>query len=153
MNKCRFPSAIADRDFLRALIAGAALCLGPVALAQAPRGDAAIGTADYRAHCARCHGPGGKGDGRIMDMQNRRLPDLTRLSMRNNGVFPTARVMEIIDGTRVIVIHGTSGMPAWGKTLREEASRQCASSGCDPETVVGERLRALAAAIESFQAK
>lgn len=153
MNKGRFLNAIADLGLVRALIAGAALCLGPVALAQAPRGDAARGLADYRAQCAKCHGPGGKGDGRLMDMQNRRIPDLTRLSMRNDGVFPTARVIEIIDGTRVIVIHGTAGMPVWGRTMRAEAAKQCAASGCDPERVVSERLRALAAAIESFQVK
>jgi len=130
-----------------------AASLAGTAVAQTPSADAARGLADYRAQCAKCHGPGGKGDGRLMDMQNRRLPDLTRLSMRNDGVFPTARVIEIIDGTRVIVIHGTAGMPVWGRTMRAEAAKQCAASGCNPEAIVSERLRALAAVIESFQVK
>ncbi len=141
------------RELSRALFACAVFCLAGTASAQTLSADAARGLADYRAQCAKCHGPAGKGDGRLMDMQNRRLPDLTRLSARNNGSFPAARVAEIIDGTKVIVIHGRPGMPVWGKPMRDEAARQCAASGCDPEAVVSARIRALAAAIESFQVK
>ena len=61
--------------------------------------------------------------------------------------------MEIVDGTGVIVIHGTSGMPVWGKAMREEAVAQCRASGCNSEAIVRERLRALADYLAFLQEK
>ena len=122
-------------------------------VADAQSASATRGMADYQAHCLQCHGAKGKGDGRIMDMENRRLPDLSRLSLRNKGVFPADRVMEIVDGTGVIVIHGTSGLPVWGKAMREEAVAQCRASGCNAEVIVRERLRALADYLALLQEK
>lgn len=130
-----------------------AFAFAGVAGAQSADGSALRGMADYQAHCLQCHGAKGKGDGRIMDIQNRRLPDLSRLSQRNKGVFPAGRVMEIIDGTGVIVIHGTKGMPVWGKTMREEAAAQCKASGCSADAIVRERLRALADYLALLQEK
>lgn len=130
-----------------------AFAFAGVAGAQSADARALRGMADYQAHCMQCHGAKGKGDGRIMDMQNRRVPDLGLLSSRNKGVFPADRVMEIIDGTGVIVIHGTSGMPVWGKVMRREAEVQCRTSGCSSEAVVRERLRALADYIALLQQK
>lgn len=141
------------RTFLALLAVVVAFSVPGAAGAQAAGDDAKRGMADYQAHCLQCHGAKGKGDGRVMDMQHRRLPDLSRLSLRNQGVFPKDRVMEIIDGTGVIVIHGTSGMPVWGTRMREEAAKQCKSSGCNADSIVRERLRALADYIALLQEK
>ncbi|MEM8850401.1 MAG: cytochrome c [Pseudomonadota bacterium] len=54
-----------------------------------PRTDPAHGLALFQQDCAVCHGPDATGgDG----------PDLTRISARNGGPFPTIRVLAQIDG-------------------------------------------------------
>ena len=48
--------------------------------------------------------------------------DLTQLSRRNGGVFPTQRVWETIDGRMSADIgpHGSREMPVWGSVFRAE---------------------------------
>jgi hypothetical protein len=49
------------------------------------------------------------------------LPDLTVLQRENNGVFPFARLYEVIDGRADIGAHGSREMPAWGDRYNREA--------------------------------
>ena len=53
---------------------------------------------DFADYCAGCHGAGGKGDGEAASGLPKRPADLTRLSARNHGKFPTTRVMAQIWG-------------------------------------------------------
>ena len=46
--------------------------------------------------CTACHDYGGTGAERLIGGQS--APDLTRISTRNRGVFPRARVLSQIDG-------------------------------------------------------
>jgi mono/diheme cytochrome c family protein len=56
------------------------------------------GAEDFAAYCAACHGMGGKGDGPMAATLPKRPADLTTLSARNGGTFPTTRVMAKIWG-------------------------------------------------------
>jgi mono/diheme cytochrome c family protein len=87
--------------------------LGLVAAAFAAD-KADLGKQEYDANCAICHGATGKGDGAYADMLNTRVPALTTLAKANGGVFPFARVYEIIEGKEVPKAHGQRDMMIWG---------------------------------------
>ena len=76
-------------------------CVGILALAACaptamPEPDE--GHALYNANCALCHGASGQGDGEFADGLSPKPADLTRISTRNGGTFPRARVLSTIDG-------------------------------------------------------
>jgi mono/diheme cytochrome c family protein len=73
---------------------------------------------DYLFLCASCHGAKGKGDGPVGKFFKKAPADLTILSAKNNGVFPSERTYEAIDGRREVGEHGTREMPVWGRTIR-----------------------------------
>jgi mono/diheme cytochrome c family protein len=81
-----------------------------VAYAQA----AEFGQSEYVKSCASCHGRTGKGDGPVAKSLKTAPTDLTKLSETNNGVFPVARVYDIIDGRANVMSHGPRDMPVWG---------------------------------------
>ena len=73
------------------------------------------GAALYKAYCATCHGIDGKGVGPMTEWLKIQSPDLTRLSIREGGKFPFARVQQVISGEANITAgHGTREMPVWG---------------------------------------
>lgn len=84
-----------------------------------------LGKYEYDSYCGACHGATGKGDGfyttRILK-NIMKAPDLTELAKKNNGVFPFARVYEIIDGRQQVEAHGPKDMPIWGRNFTAEAS-------------------------------
>ncbi|MEM7642543.1 MAG: cytochrome c [Pseudomonadota bacterium] len=74
------------KPFLLLPLALAACQLQPAA----PRTDPAHGQFLFQQDCAVCHGADATGGDRA--------PDLTGLSARNGGLFPTTRVLAQIDG-------------------------------------------------------
>lgn len=67
------------------------------------------GAEDFAAYCAACHGDGGKGDGAVIATLAAKPANLTTLSKRNGGDFPSTAVMAQIwgytggkDGERVM---------------------------------------------------
>ena len=83
------------------------------------------GASLYKAYCAACHGIDGKGIGPMTEWLKIKAPDLTRLTIREGGKFPLARVQRIIAGEENITAgHGTREMPIWGpifsKVTRDE---------------------------------
>jgi len=68
----------------------------------------------FRTHCASCHGVNGNGDGPVAPALKTKVPQLTTLTKRNGGTFPTGRVRSIIAGDRVPIAHGSREMPVWG---------------------------------------
>lgn len=114
-------SAILDRyRAARFLLCGvgSVVLLGPPALAETsnrrPVPDRSVGRAAYQQHCARCHGPEGKGDG---DDAKRLYPRPRDLA---EGVFKfrstatgTAPTDEDLFNTLTNGLPGT-GMPDWG---------------------------------------
>lgn len=74
----------------------------------------------YQTHCANCHGRDGKGGTTDSLRATVKVPDLTRLAERNNGVFPVGVVYDMISGSELLPAHGTRLMPVWGATLQAE---------------------------------
>ena len=77
--------------------------------------DSLQGASLYKAYCAVCHGEGAKGSGPMTKSLKSAPPDLTRISARNGGVFPSVRVRRVISGEEALGAgHGTREMPVWG---------------------------------------
>jgi hypothetical protein len=77
------------------------------------------GVDNFHDYCSPCHGRDGTGHGPVAAALTVAPPDLTRLSAKNHGVFPRARVRDYItNGAGDITAHGTSAMPVWGPTFR-----------------------------------
>ena len=70
----------------------------------------------FQDNCVMCHGSGGKGDGDAAQMMSPRPPDLTRIALRNRGVFPRAEVLSMIDGYTRPDVAGVD-MPEFGDLL------------------------------------
>jgi mono/diheme cytochrome c family protein len=66
--------------------------------------------------CAPCHGIDGTGKGR--DLVEANPPDLTDLSLRNNGKFPFEKVYRTVDGREMMASHKRFAMPFWGIYLQ-----------------------------------
>ncbi len=78
------------------------------------------GEAYYMQHCATCHGLDAMGNGPMAGVLLVPPTDLTGLSARNDGVFPTIRVVMRIDGRDPLVSHG-SPMPVYGQFFEQGA--------------------------------
>jgi mono/diheme cytochrome c family protein len=77
-----------------------------------------IGPDLFRAYCASCHGVDARGKGPAAPALKTSVPDLTLLSKRNLGRFPTDHVREVIIGGQVVA-HGSREMPVWGPILHQ----------------------------------
>ena len=71
------------------------------------------GRTAYLENCASCHGPSGMGDGPAARDLAVAPPDLTTITARNGGVFPTNQVMSTIDGLDRGA-HFSAAMPEFG---------------------------------------
>lgn len=68
--------------------------------------------------CASCHGAGATGDGPAASALDKSVPDLTALTVNNDGVYPYGEVEKTISGraasgTYRDIGHGTIDMPVW----------------------------------------
>ena len=137
----------------RAFVLVFATALALPGLAQAPAikkvptpyTSPASGPGMYLAYCASCHGPKGLGDGPVAQHLKIAVPDLTFLAKENKGVFPKARVSQVIQGQVGVKTHGLQDMPVWGPYFLSLNNSQ--------EPVVRIRVSNLANHIESLQAK
>jgi len=76
----------------------------------------------YKAYCAVCHGPNAKGDGPMAMFLKTPPSDLTRISSRNGGMFPLAKIRRVIAGEDPLAAgHGTRQMPIWGPIFSQVA--------------------------------
>src|ERR1700693_367204 len=74
----------------------------------------------FRAHCAACHGPEGKGNGPVGAALKTKPADLTMLAKNNGGKFPTQRIQKFISGDDPSLLsHGTREMPVWGPIFHQ----------------------------------
>ena len=74
----------------------------------------------FRAHCAACHGPEGKGNSPVGAALKTKPADLTMLAKNNGGKFPTQRIQKFISGDDPSLLsHGTREMPVWGPIFHQ----------------------------------
>lgn len=106
--------------------------------------DPTSGVEMYRTYGAVCHGLDGKGNGPAAPALKQALPDLTLLTKKSNGQFPSFRVSNIIQGDAEITAHGSKEMPMWGDAFRNLRRY---------EPVVKLRIHNLTEYIESLQEK
>jgi mono/diheme cytochrome c family protein len=99
-------------------VIAALIAMGTADAAYAQQSEA--GKEDFLKSCSPCHGTKGKGDG--PNAKNLRKPpaDLTKLSQSNNGLFPLARVYDVMDGKLEIVVHGPRDMPSFGEAFKRD---------------------------------
>jgi mono/diheme cytochrome c family protein len=98
----------------------------------------------FRTYCASCHGPGGSGDGPVAQHLRKPPADLTRIAVRNGGVFAADKVAQAIDGRNVVRPHGPSDMPVWGDAFSRVST-------ANDEEAVRQRIEALVRYIEKLQ--
>lgn len=113
--------------------------------ANAPRNSRSgpvTGAQLFRTYCASCHGETARGTGPLSTQLTRPVPDLTRYTARNGGVFPGERLRQIIEG-RGPAAHGDRSMPVWGAVFSRQAN------GANDEAAG--RIDALVAFLQSIQ--
>jgi mono/diheme cytochrome c family protein len=134
-----------DPMFTRCLtaVAGVAL-LSAASVCTAQIESADLGRLEYEGNCASCHGLRGKGDGPMKAHLVTAPSDLTTLTKRSGGAFPSQLVWEVIDGRTSPAIggHGTRDMPVWGWVFRSQA-QQYPGMAMQPEWYVRGRIVAL----------
>jgi mono/diheme cytochrome c family protein len=136
------------RHFIRLIAAITGLWIAMVgthAIAQVAPGET-----EYRNDCAVCHGPTGKGDGEAVTVLPALKPsDLTQLSKKNGGQFPTQEVYQAIDGRDDVAAHhlGDRRMPTWGTNWQIQAGEPNPTS----EANVHRRIEDLIAFIKTLQ--
>jgi mono/diheme cytochrome c family protein len=129
------------RKFNAMAIVGAVMIAVPaVAFAATSMDDA---KRDFETACASCHGLTGKGDGPLKDELKTRPTDLTALAKNNNGVFPSERASQVVDGRQEVKAHGSREMPVWGNSFRLR------DAGPSPAS----RIKALTEYLKSIQVK
>lgn len=132
------------RHLLSAVAAAGILAAMPAAAAEDP-----VGKDEYMNSCATCHGESGRGDGQIAGLMTVKVPDLTRIAERNDGVFPVQDMFMIVDGRTGIRGHGYP-MPVWGARYRAEAGDRYGPYGA--EEVVRGRILSLVYYLQGIQA-
>ena len=75
--------------------------------------DPDAGREIFMSYCVQCHGFDAEGAGPMAEILAVQTADLTGLSKRNEGIFPTAEVAMKIDGRTLVLAHG-GDMPLFG---------------------------------------
>jgi mono/diheme cytochrome c family protein len=75
--------------------------------------------ANYRVHCAACHGIGGRGDGWRARVSRLRMEDLT--DSASMTALPDEYLFQVIKHGGANL--GKPGMPSWGQALTDEEIR------------------------------
>jgi mono/diheme cytochrome c family protein len=133
------------------LLGGALLAVAVIGVPAAFAQHVTIGAIEYRMSCAVCHGEDARGDGPLTQLLTVKPTDLSKLAKRNNGQFPTDRVVETIDGRMQVSGHGTREMPVWGTRYAAEVGRDYGPYGS--ETVVKTRILELVHYLQTIQEK
>jgi mono/diheme cytochrome c family protein len=97
----------------------------------------------FRTYCASCHGGDARGAGPVANEMRHLPPDLTTFAMRNGGIFPSGRLMQIIDG-RGIPSHGDRDMPVWGHAFKR-------TPGGQSDRAIKARIDAIIGYLEGIQ--
>jgi mono/diheme cytochrome c family protein len=112
-----------------------------------------IGKAEYEKYCADCHGISGKGNGPRAESLAQVPTDLTKIQRRNGGVFPSNKLLDIIDGREYVAAHGPRDMPVWGRLFKEQDTTHppCEGNECFYSKFWRGRILAIVTYIQSLQ--
>lgn len=105
------------------------------------------GAAFYAKYCTSCHGASGQGDGPLAGSITPPPADLTLISDRNGGTFPTEGVMAQVNGYQGR--HQFGGMPEFEEDLNGPIVDYTTASGevlKTPQTLID-----IASYLESIQ--
>ncbi len=105
------------------------------------------GAKAFAENCAACHGADATGAGPETLGIGKVPPNLTQISARNDGVFPRANVLSIIDGYRAGT-HPGRVMPEFGADLSGDLVPVVIDG---VETPTPRKLAALLSYLESIQ--
>ncbi len=138
---------------LGTLVVAASLCLAQEKTEQNPvvkktpikQTSAASGKEMYMQYCATCHGADGKGGGPAASAMKAPPTDLTQLSKKHDGKFPTISVVAVLKFGNGPGVHGSAEMPVWGPLFE--------SLDKFHDSVVQQRISNLVNFIETLQAK
>jgi mono/diheme cytochrome c family protein len=109
--------------------------------------SAGSGKEMFDTYCAVCHGKDAKGHGPAVPAFKLPPPDLTTLTRRHEGKFPTEYVATVLQsGIPEEEAHGSKDMPIWGPLLSS-------ISGGVGSPEVKLRIHNLSQYLESLQAK
>ncbi len=134
---------------LRALMS---ICIMlPATLAQADEATVVLGRSTYTAHCALCHGAGGKGDGEIAQLFKVPPSDLTKLAERSDGKFPFTLVYNTILKGMEQRGHGGATMPVWGDFFMADALVDRGVTETDALYIAAGRALSVVYYLESLQ--
>jgi len=106
----------------------------------------------FKAYCAVCHGPGGRGDGPVAVALKVPPPDLTTLAQRHDGKFPDDYVSNVLKNGVKAPAHGSGEMPVWGPIFETMTRWQALCPGMD-ETSAIMRITNLTNYLKSVQKK
>jgi mono/diheme cytochrome c family protein len=122
VKACKLHSSfrLAPIAYLRAVT----LALGIASTPASAQAGEPPGQALFQKRCASCHGVDAKGNGPVAQVLKVPTPDLTSISKRNSGTFPSARVVKIITFGGDMAAHGTRLMPVWGTIFSYERGGQ-----------------------------
>ena len=126
-------------------LSAAAVVVCALATAGAQPSEPYSGHGDYQAYCSSCHGVVAHGDGAIAKSLKKRPADLTQLTRRNDGVFPSDRVFKTIDGGKGGG-HDEMDMPRWGEVFAK-------SSESASPAQTAQRIETLVKYLETLQAR
>jgi hypothetical protein len=134
---------MAESAYKSILLAG----LGCLLIASAAMAQSSA-SKDYLQDCAECHGADGKGEVEKRNVRGYVSTDLTEISKRNGGEFPSQKVYDAIDGRHRIAAHFEGDMPRWGARFHVDENNHSQS-----EQQVKDRISALVDYVESMQEK
>lgn len=123
----------------------------PATFVQADESTVILGRSAFAAHCALCHGPGGKGDGEIAELFQVPPSDLTKLAERSGGTFPFPMVYNTILNGMEKRGHGDSTMPIWGDFFIADALMDRGVSQTDAMYIAAGRALSVVYYLESVQ--
>lgn len=126
-------------------LSAAAVVVWALATVGAQPSEPYSGHGDYQAYCSSCHGVTAHGDGEIAKSLKKRPANLTQLTRRNDGVFPSDRVFKTIDG-RKGGGHDDTDMPRWGEVFAK-------SSESASQAQTAQRIDTLVKYLETLQTR
>jgi hypothetical protein len=97
----------------------------------------------YLRYCSSCHGQEGHGNGPVSRYLTVKVPDLTLIKRKNNGIYPLDKVMAAIDGRRDVRAHGDRQMPVWGEIFRVEKEKYPERTGLLKATIIADYVATL----------